>query len=513
MTTLAERLGLGRREVRGAFRGSRQRADPGQRVVVVGGGMAGVTAACVLAERGVAVTLVEAAPRLGGRMSSWTERFADGERFEMSRSLPAIFPNYYNVRAVLRRVDPELETLRHLDEHRVLGKDGASEAFSRLPSTPPLNLLALLRRSPLLSLADLRALGGEAGRAVLAFDPVRSYADLDTTSAAELMDQLGLPLDVRQVFSRAFARALFVPDEQLSAAEMVSRLHFYFLGNPDGMLFDVLDEPPNDVVWRPMERYLGRLGVDVRLSTSLRSIALDRSPPVAAVLEGGAVLEADGIVLAVDIAALADVVRRSPDLGADPSWRDSVLDLRVAPPFCVQRIFVDRPVSAEADAYVATTGLGSLDSVAIYERLEGESRRWARRTGGSVVQLAAYAIDAARTDEHVADELWERLRALRPELTDAKILHSVFLRRSDQPAFAPGSHARRPRVATPYGTVALAGDFVKLPFPTALMERAAASGILAANQLLDRWDVRGETVWSIPPRGFMASLRFGRGGP
>ena len=52
---------------------------------------------------------------------------------------------------------------------------------------------------------------------------------------------------------------------------------------------------------------------------------------------------------------------------------------------------------------------------------------------------------------------------------------------------------------------------MKLPFPTALMERAAASGILAANQLLDRWDVRGEAVWSIPPRGFMASLRFARG--
>jgi len=54
--------------------------------------------------------------------------------------------------------------------------------------------------------------------------------------------------------------------------------------------------------------------------------------------------------------------------------------------------------------------------------------------------------------------------------------------------------------------VVLAGDFVKMPFPTALMERAASSGMLAANHLLDRWDVRGESLFSIPPRGFMSRL-------
>jgi isorenieratene synthase len=38
------------------------------------------------------------------------------------------------------------------------------------------------------------------------------------------------------------------------------------------------------------------------------------------------------------------------------------------------------------------------------------------------------------------------------------------------------------------------------------MERAASSGIMAANALLDRWDVRGEVLYTIPPRGFIASL-------
>jgi glycine/D-amino acid oxidase-like deaminating enzyme len=39
--------------------------------VVIGGGMAGLTAACYLARAGVGVTLFEKAPYLGGRAATW----------------------------------------------------------------------------------------------------------------------------------------------------------------------------------------------------------------------------------------------------------------------------------------------------------------------------------------------------------------------------------------------------------------------------------------------------------
>ncbi|NIW23660.1 MAG: FAD-dependent oxidoreductase, partial [Gammaproteobacteria bacterium] len=62
-----------------------ERVDSDHRVVVVGGGIAGVAAATVLAERGVRVTLVEREKFLGGRAGAWTETLASGESFEMER--------------------------------------------------------------------------------------------------------------------------------------------------------------------------------------------------------------------------------------------------------------------------------------------------------------------------------------------------------------------------------------------------------------------------------------------
>ncbi|MGA9359727.1 MAG: FAD-dependent oxidoreductase, partial [Mycobacterium sp.] len=58
------------------------------RVVVVGAGIAGLTAATGLAERGVAVDLVEAQDYLGGRVGGWTEH-SDGAELAMNRGFHA----------------------------------------------------------------------------------------------------------------------------------------------------------------------------------------------------------------------------------------------------------------------------------------------------------------------------------------------------------------------------------------------------------------------------------------
>ncbi len=154
--------------------------------------------------------------------------------------------------------------------------------------------------------------------------------------------------------------------------------------------------------------------------------------------------------------------------------------------------------------FAGTAGVGRLDNISLYHLFEDESRDWAARSGGAVVELHAYALPPGTDPAALRRDLLAGLHAIYPEFRPARIVEERFLLRADCPAFYPGSHARRPAVTTPWPGLALAGDFVRLPFPSALMERAAAAGFLAANSILSRYHVRPEPLWSVNPRGVLA---------
>ena len=503
--SLFDSFRFARREVRGVTRGTRDKVDADTRVVVIGGGIAGVSAACVLAERGVAVTLLERESYLGGRAGAWTEYLPDGTSFEMERGFHGFFRQYYNLRNMVRRVDPELSHLRALDDYPIIGPDGSMESFAGLPRTPPLSLVALLRRTPFVQLKDLRQIDQSRAKLMLMFDPARTYAEHDQETARDYLDSLRFPERGRQMLFDVFAHSFFNPEEGMSAAEMLMMFHFYFLGNPEGLVFDVLDEPFSDVLWKPMERYLAGRGAEVHLGVNVERVEQVVGDNWRVHAQGGESFEAEGLVIAVTVPALQELVAESADLQRDAELSDAITGLGVTDPFAVWRLFVDREADPSRPPFVGTAGIGLLDNISLFERIEGESKRWTMRNGGSVVELHAYA--CPHEDEDVIRaELLDGFHQLYPELANAEIVHQSWLFRRDCPSFGPGSHRARPRVTTPYGNVVLAGDFVRLPFPTALMERAASSGMLAANHLLDRWDVRGEPLFSVPPRGFMAGL-------
>ena len=469
------------------------------RVAVVGGGLAGAAAATVLAERGATVTLFEREEALGGRLSGWPERLVTGERVEMERGFHAFFRQYHNVRNLMRRFDPDLRGLRPVPDYPLLGPNGARESFAGLPTRPPLNLIALIRRTPSLDWRALRAMNGPMAGEMLQFDPEETYRRLDTTSAGDYLDAVGFPPEARQMLFEVFARSFFNDEREMSAAELVMMFHFYFLGSDEGLAFDVLDEPFSDSVWRPLARHLDALRVDIRTGA-----------PVDAVERAGdgwrvSDVAVDAVVLALDVEGLRRVVADSPDVG-DDEWRADVAALTAAPPFAVWRLWLDRPSAPMREPFVGTAGLGIIDNVSWVHLCEGESRRWALRTGGSVVELHAYGLSAGHDEAQVKAELRASLHDLCPETVDARVVDERFLLRADCPNFERGSHARRPGTATPDPTVVLAGDLVRLSFPTALMERAVASGFLAANRLLATRRVAPEPVWSIPPRGVLAPL-------
>lgn len=477
--------------------------------IVVGGGLAGVAAATILAERGVAVTLIEASPFLGGRAGAWTDTLQDGEAFQMERGFHAFFRQYYNVRELLRRVDPELSMLLPLDDYPILGPNGEMQSFADLPRRPLLSIIELVRRTPSFSLRSLRGINGRAAAAMLAYDEEAVVRRHDDRTADEYLNDLRFPPQARRMLFDVFAHSFFNPEEQMSAAELLMMFHFYFIGNPEGLIFDVVREPFSVSVWEPLRRYMHGLGVEVRLGHAVERVdrapaANGRGPGWRAHLAGSEVaIEADLLVLAAAVPGLQAIVARSPVLD-DESWRRSIGDLRLTLPFAVLRQWLDKPVAAGREPFVGTTGIGLLDNISLYHLFEGESARWADRTGGAIVELHAYAVPDELSETDVRRDLIAGLHALYPETRDAGVIEERLLLRQDCPAFAPGSTTSRPRVGTPFEGLAVAGDFVRMPIPSALMERAVASGILAANELLAPWSVKPEPLWSVPSRGVLA---------
>ena len=148
--------------------------------------------------------------------------------------------------------------------------------------------------------------------------------------------------------------------------------------------------------------------------------------------------------------------------------------------------------------------MGLLDNISLYHLFEDESRDYVAKHGGSVVELHAYAVPESMGEAELREDLLTGLHTFYPETRGARVVHERWLLEQDCPAFALGSHRSRPRVATPVEGLALAGDFVRLDLPSALMERAVTSGFLAANHLLAPLGVRPEPIDCLPTRGMFA---------
>ena len=496
-------MNLWGRSAAGSRRASAQRLVSGERsAVVVGGGIAGIAAATVLAERGVRVVLVEKEGFLGGRAGAWTDHLKSGEAFEMERGFHAFFRQYYNLRALLRRVDPRLSKLRPLNDYPLLGPEGKSQSFSDLPKRVPLNLLTLVARTPTLRVADFPQIDPLAALAMLRFDAQRTYDSLDGVTAKAYLDKLNFPPEARQMLFDVFAHSFFNPEDDYSAAELMHMFHFYFTGNPEGLVFDVATEPFSTAYWKPFEEHLAKLGVDVRLGVSAAQVARTDEGGYRVETSAG-VFAGDACVLAVTVPALQALVAASPQLARERAFARQVQSLEVTLPFAVWRLWLDKPTAPGRAPFAGTTGMGLCDNISLFHLFEDESRSWASRTGGSVVELHAYAVPEGVEREALQRDLLATLHAQYPETRAASILEERWLLRRDCPAFAPGSHAQRPTVETTLPGLTLAGDFVKLPTPSALMERAATSGMMAANQSLSRWGASEEPLESIPPRGLL----------
>lgn len=509
--------GRDRNAVRHPARPGAARVGEPRSAVVVGGGIAGLASAVVLAERGVHVTLLEACEQLGGRVRAWP--VADGRT--MSRGFHAFFRQYYTLRALLRRADPTLQHLVPVPDYPLRRGDGLTDSFAALPATPPANLAAFVVRSPTFPVAALPSVHLPSALELINTSYPASHERYDGESAQDFLDRLRFPEGARHLALEVFARSFFAHPSEFGAGELVGMFHTYFTGSSEGLLFDVPDDDYDTALWAPLGRYLEGLGASVRTGVRVGSVEAG-TDGVWRVRAGGEELTADAVVLATDprttrslVASLPVGVTGADRVAAQQDWKGRAAAGSNAPPFAVLRLWLDGEVAPEREAFLGTSGYDLLDNVTVLERFEEGATRWTAEHGGSVVELHGYAVDPTRDDDlagagplgldhgRLRERLLAALHKVYPETAALGIVEEELLVEDDCALVGTGPWRERLTVQTPYDGLVLAGDGLRVDYPIALMERAAVTGVLSANTLLAGWGVRGEDVWTVPLEGLL----------
>ena len=262
-------------------------------VVVVGAGIAGLAAATGLAERGITVDVIEREDYLGGRVGGWTEKLSDGTSVAMNRGFHAFFRQYYNLRDLLRRTDPDLSRLTPVDDYPLVDAEGRTDTFRGLPLTPPWNALAFALRSPTFRVSDLVRINARAAAPLAAVSVPDIYRRLDDVDAETFLENINFPSAARHLAFEVFSRSFFSVPSRLSAAELATMFHIYFLGSSEGLVFDVGTTNFDTGFWEPLRRYLTDRRVQFHTRATVSTVDVSGPQSFLVHHDFGAPIEAD----------------------------------------------------------------------------------------------------------------------------------------------------------------------------------------------------------------------------
>lgn len=453
--------------VEGARADAAGAAGAGRSAVVVGGGLAGITAALALADAGLSVTLLEGRPRLGGLAFSFQrgDLTVDNGQHVYLRCCTAY-------RWFLDRIDGAgLAPLQHRLDVPVVDvakPEGRRLGRLRRDALPvPLHLGRSLATYPHLSLAE-RA---QVGRAALALkgldlgDPALDTQDFGSWLAAH--GQSARAVEALWDLVGVATLNAVAADASLALAAMVFKTGL--LSDPGAADIGWARVPLGDLHDRLARKALDSAGVRTELRTRVTSLTEDGNGRLS-VQVPGETLTADAVVLAVPQRETYDLL---PPGALDAP--EELLRIGTAPILNVHVVY-DRKV---LDAPFLTA-LGTPVQW-VFDRTEASGLR-----EGQYLALSQSAVHD-EIDLPVAEL---RARYL-PELerllpgTRGAVVKDFFVTRERTATFAPtpGVGRLRPGARTRTPGLYLAGAWTATGWP-ATMESAVRSGVSAAEAAL-----------------------------
>jgi 15-cis-phytoene desaturase len=435
-------------------------------VVVVGSGLAGMSAAFRLAQAGRRPLVLEAGPVLGGRTASWDEG-----GMPVDSGLHKFLGIYRALPRLLRDagVDPHA-ILAWVDALQVHVPDEGVHAYFRAAPVhkPVRTLLSALgnnRLVPPLAKAALAYMGAR-GLKDCALRPEK----LDRQNVSDYARKCGVSDRVIRRFVAAFTTGvLFMPPEEFSAYAVFAPT---VEGLKAGMTFRVgaFKGGMTDVMIRPVAASVEAKGGRVRTNARVARLAVE-SGRVVGVEVGGGVVRAGHVVLAAALRPAQELVRSALP---DHPWFGPMLSLGTLSAVTIQ-LELDGPALPSDHTNFSTAALCCFAE---------QSRT---TFPGSAGRLSVILYPPAEFLEMEPGKVLERTVAeagrvgldLRGRVRDYRVVRHPH----DFYALRPGSEALRPAQATPVPGLSLAGDYTKQPWVTS-MEGAVVSGERAAEAVL-----------------------------
>lgn len=433
-----------------------------ERVLIIGAGLAGLAATTTLAERGFAVTLIEARQRLGGRASSFTDT-ATGQILDTCQHVSMGCCTHF---AHFCRTVGIAELLRTQPVLWFLTPDRRMSRFRAGPLPAPLHLAGSFLRAHFLSCSEkMRIAWG-------LFQLARAAGESDPPFLDWLLRHRQTPRTISRFWGLVLTSALNETPERIGLRYARKVFVEGFLRHRKGYEIELPCVPLGRLYGAELQDWLSRYGVRLLLGQAARRLRIADGRVEGVELRTGELLRAEWYIAAVPFDRLLDLL---PTEWAEPNAHFGTLRNLESSPITSVHLWYDRPLT-QLPFVVLVDCLGQW----VFAR--GETA-----AGEHYVQVVVSASRQFRGlgHEEVQKRIVAELAHLFPAAAATLLRARMVTEHAATFSVVPGVDRWRPGQATPLPNLFVAGDWTATGWP-ATMEGAVRSGYLAAQMLLAR---------------------------
>jgi squalene-associated FAD-dependent desaturase len=446
---------------------------PRSPVVIVGGGLSGLSAGVSLTARGIPVLVYEQKPHLGGRAYSFVDS-TTGETVDNGQHL--LIRGYAATMQLLEAIGTRrLLTVQPVPALVFHHPQKGFRTF-RLPSVPsPFHMLAGVLGSDLFGLADrVRLL--RAGAAMRRCRGGKAEEEISRLTVAEWLSSEGQTEEAVRSFWEPLAVSIM--NEHVASASallFVRSLRTAFLEDRANASLAIPSVGLSDLYANPARDLILREGGGVHCSTRVARVDVAEGSATGVTLQDGSFVGASAVILALPPAEARAVL---PEPLASQGFLASIAATSFSPIVSVHLWFRHEVMSRDVVGLIGRT----VQWVFNRRRLAGGGPE-----GGhiSATISAAHEIVGKTQDEIVGIVMHDLRSAFGQEMPDP--WHTLVIREKKATFSAtPAVESLRPDQRTPLKNLFLAGDWTATGYP-ATIEGAVISGercaMLAARML------------------------------